>query len=55
MAAGDSRVILSLDKGATKAPPVEVRWSDGLRELFNNLQAERYHLLVRGKGEILGE
>jgi len=55
MAAGDSRVTLSLDKGATKAPPVEVRWSDGLRERFNNLQAERYHLLVRGKGEILGE
>ncbi|MEC7774860.1 MAG: CRTAC1 family protein, partial [Planctomycetota bacterium] len=54
MAAGDSRVTLSLDKGATKAPPVEVRWSDGLRERFNNLQAERYHLLVRGKGEILG-
>ena len=54
MAAGDPRVILSLDKGTAKAPPVEVRWSDGLRELFNNLQAERYHLLVRGKGEILG-
>jgi len=55
MAAGDPRVILSLDKGTAKAPPVEVRWSDGLRERFNNLQAERYHLLVRGKGEILGE
>ncbi len=54
MAAGDPRVILSLDKGTAKAPPVEVRWSDGLRELFNNLQAERYHLLIRGKGEILG-
>ena len=54
MAAGDPRVILSLDKGTAKAPPVEVRWSDGLRERFNNLQAERYHLLVRGKGEILG-
>jgi len=54
MAAGDPRVILSLDKGAAKAPPVEVRWSDGLRERFNNLQAERYHLLVRGKGELLG-
>ena len=55
MAASDSRVILALDKGTTKAPPVEVRWSDGLRELFNNLQAERYHLLVRGHGEQLGE
>jgi hypothetical protein len=55
MAAGDPRVILALDKGAAKAPPVEVRWSDGLRELFSNLQAERYHLLVRGKGEKLGE
>ncbi len=54
MAAGDPRVILSLDKGAAKAPPVEVCWSDGLRELFNNLQAERYHLLIRGKGEIPG-
>ena len=54
MAAGDPRVILSLDKGTAKAPPVEVRWSDGLRERFNNLQSERYHLLVRGKGEILG-
>jgi len=48
-------VILALDKGTAKAPPVEVRWSDGLRELFNNLQAERYHLLVRGQGEQLGE
>ena len=55
MAASDPRVILALDKGTAKAPPVEVRWSDGLRELFNNLQAERYHLLVRGKGEKLGE
>ena len=54
MAAGDPRVILSLDKGTAKAPPVEVRWSDGLRERFSNLQSERYHLLVRGKGEILG-
>jgi hypothetical protein len=55
MATSDPRVILALDKGAAKAPPVEVRWSDGLRELFNNLQAERYHLLVRGQGEQLGE
>lgn len=55
MAASDPRMILALDKGAAKAPPVEVRWSDGLRELFNNLQAERYHLLVRGQGEQLGE
>ena len=55
MAASDPRVILALDKGTAKAPPVEVRWSDGLRELFNNLQAERYHLLVRGQGEKLGE
>ncbi len=55
MAASDPRVILALDKGTAKAPPVEVRWNDGLRELFNNLQAERYHLLVRGQGEKLGE
>ena len=55
MATSDPRVILALDKGTAKAPPVEVRWSDGLRELFNNLQAERYHLLVRGQGEQLGE
>ena len=55
MAASDPRMILALDKGAAKAPPVEVRWSDGLRELFNHLQAERYHLLVRGQGEQLGE
>ena len=55
MAASDPRVILALDKGTAKPPPVEVRWSDGLRELFSNLQAERYHLLVRGKGEKLGE
>ena len=55
MAANDPRVILALQKGATQAPPVEVRWSDGLREAFSELKAERYHLLIRGKGEKLGE
>ena len=30
MAASDPRVILALDKGTAKPPPVEVRWSDGL-------------------------
>ena len=51
MAAGDPRVILALDRGAAASPPVEIRWSDGLREVFRSLQAQRYHLLVRGHGE----
>ncbi|MEC9352666.1 MAG: ASPIC/UnbV domain-containing protein, partial [Planctomycetota bacterium] len=51
MAANDPRIDLSLDKGAATAPPVEVRWSDGLREVFSGLQAESYHLLVRTKGK----
>jgi hypothetical protein len=51
MAANDPRMILSIDKGATTSPPIEVRWSDGLREVFPGLQAERYHLLVRTKGK----
>jgi hypothetical protein len=55
MAANDPRVILSIDKGAATSPPIEVRWSDGLRETFPGLQAERYHLLVRTKGKKIGK
>ena len=51
MAANDPRIILALEKGAPKAPPLEVRWSDGLREVFRELETQRYHLLVRGMGE----
>tara|TARA_B100000809_G_scaffold251429_1_gene284933 strand:- start:1192 stop:3072 length:1881 start_codon:yes stop_codon:yes gene_type:complete len=55
MAANDPRMILSIEKGAATAPPIEVRWSDGLREAFPGLQAERYHLLVRTKGKKIGK
>ena len=39
MAANDPRMILAIEKGAATAPAIEVRWSDGLREVFPGLQA----------------
>ena len=35
-------------------PRVEVRWPDGLVEIFEGLAPDRYHTLQRGTGKATG-
>ncbi|MCZ6794935.1 MAG: CRTAC1 family protein [Planctomycetota bacterium] len=54
LAANDSRLLVGLGPSNRPVPRVEVRWPDGLVEVFEGLAPDRYHTLQRGTGKATG-
>ena len=48
LSANDARVVAGLGSAQEPVPRIEVRWPDGLVEVFEGLAVDCYHKLQRG-------
>lgn len=51
--ANDHRLLFGLGHGITRPQQVTVVWANGVWEAFNSVEADRYHKLVEGQGEVI--